>query len=509
MNSNVKILFNIFLKLEFRDSENSAKKKFIGVVISYLFANAVLSLNSFLSFEKTSYELLAFSTGVFLLVFVLLSDFGNIFFTKKHIDAVSPLPVSVSELVLSKFASAFAYIAVFAFVIILPQTVFFFFYGNDIAETLMFAVVNVLSLFFLTGIFLFLYTVCVRVFTEKASYMLYFLQFIFFFYVVYVSSHISKRAIVRGDIMNSDFIKYFPHYYFTFAVTDFLWLFLLALLTVLIYVLYYLYLKKNYNLLSAIIYELKERKKKEKEKKNIYSVYNEFICSRFIGNNEEKASYMLTANQLRSSKSMKMKFIPLSFIPLIVTMIAVFSGSLLFEPGGEGSISILTPSFFFTLLMCIKLLVSATKIEDENSTGAAWTFSVLPVRSLKRVINANIKFVHANFIIPVVFILTCILIFKIPPLTLLYNMVFILSSSYFIVSVFFLFDKTAPFSLENTRYNSVSKLGEILLIMLAGIVIFVSQIFIFENVIFVGISVLLFFAVSAFLKKRQFTLKSN
>ncbi|MBI5403955.1 MAG: hypothetical protein HY959_11190 [Ignavibacteriae bacterium] len=509
MNSNVKILFKTFFKLEFRDNENSAKKKFIGVVISYLFANAVLSLNSFLSFEKTGYELLAFSTGVFLLVFVVLSDFSNIFFTKRHIDAVNPLPVSVSELVTAKYAAAFAYLAVFAAVIIIPQTAFYFFYEKNIYGTLMFAAVNVSSLFLLTGIFLFLYTICVRLFSEKAGFLLYFLQFIFFFYVIYISSHISKKATVRSDIMASEYIKYFPQYYFTFAVDNALWFLMLLLLTVLVYASYYYYLKKNYNLLSAVIYDLKDKKKKEKEKKNIYTGYNNFICSKFISNNEEKASYMLTVNQLRSSKSLKMKFIPLAFIPLIVTMIAVITGALLFEPGGEGSVQILTPSFFFTLLMCIKLLVSATKIEDENSQGAAWAFSVLPVSSLKRVINANIKFVYANFIFPVVLLLSLILIFKIPTLALLCNMVFVLTSSYFIISVFFLFDKIAPYSLENSRYNSVSKLGEILLIMLVGIVIFVSQIFIFENVIFVGISVLAFLIVSAFLKKRQFTLKSN
>ena len=509
MNNNIKILFNTFLKLEFRDNDNSAKKKFIGILVSYLFANTVLSFNSFISFEKTSYELLAFSTGVFLLVFVVLNDFGNIFFTKRHIDAVNTLPISKSELVSAKFISSFAYLFVYAVIIIIPQTIFFFFYEKNLVETAFFVVAGFSSLFFILGIILFLYTISLKLFSGKSGFILYFLQFIFFFYVIFISSHISKKAVVRGDIMNIGYIKYFPQYYFTQSVNNITLLLVLLIATALVYLLYYFYLKNNYFSLSAIIYSLKEKVKKDKTKNGLFASYNYFICNRFINNNEEKASYLLTFNQLKSSKSLKMKFIPLTFIPLIVSLIAVFSDNLTFQPGEKESIALLVPSVFFTLLMCIKLLISATKIEDENSTGSAWMFSVLPIYSPKRILNANIKFVFSNFVIPVAIILFALMIFKVEAFTLACNILFMLSASYFIITLFLLFDKIFPYSLESSRYNSVSKFGEILLIMLVGVVIFVSQIFIFENVIFVIISVILFYVISIVLKTKQFTLKSN
>jgi len=505
--SNTKILFDTFLKLEFRDSENSAKKKFIGVVISYIFANAVLSLNSFLSFEKSSYELLSFSTGVFLLVLVVLNDFGNLFFSKKHIDAVNPLPVSVSELVFSKYLSAFAFLSVYAFVIIFPQSVFYYFYDKNVPELVSFISVNILSLFLMLGIILFLYTFSLRIFSAKAGYVIYVLQFVFFFYVIFVSSRISHRAIVRGDLMTSEYIKYFPQYYFTLAVNNHLILLSLLAATSLVYFLYYFYLKNNYPVLSSVIFSLKEKAKRENSRKSIYESFNEFVCRLFVKNNQEKAAYLLAMNLLGSSKSIRIKVIPLTFLPLIVSLIAVFTDTLMFEPGSTGSIPILTPSVFFTLLMCIKLLVSALKIEDENSTGASWVFSALPVPSVKRILNANIKFIYANFAFPVLIILFSVMAFKVPITALAFNMLFIASASYFIITVFLAFDNVMPYSLVNTKYNSASKFGEILLVMLVGIVIFVSQIFIFENVIFVLVAIFMFFLISLVIKKKQFTLK--
>jgi hypothetical protein len=507
VSNNTKILFNTFLKLDFRDTENSAKKKFIGIVISYIFANAVLSLNSFLSYEKSSYELLSFSTGVFLLVFVVLNDFGNLFFLKNHIDDLSPLPVSISELAFSKFSSALIFLSVYALVIILPQSVFFYYYDKNVFELISFIVVNVSSLFFMMGIILLLYTISLRIFSSKAGFVIYILQFFFFFYVIFVSSRISHKAIVKGDLMNSEFIRYIPQYYFTLAVNNYILFICLVSGTILIYYVYFIYLKKNYSILSSIIYTLKEKPKKEKNSKNLYESYNGFICNIFVKENQEKASYLLTANLLRSSKSMRMKIIPLTFLPLIVSLIAVFTDTLMFEPSGKISIPMLTPSVFFMLLMSVKLLISATKIEDENSTGASWIFSALPVSSVKRILNANIKFIFANFAVPILIILYAVMIFKTDVIALTSNMFFVFSASYFVITVFFAFDRVMPYSLENTKYNSASKFGEILLIMLTGIVIFVSQIFIFENVIFVIIAIIMFFVISLVIKKKQFTLK--
>jgi ABC-2 type transport system permease protein len=509
VNNNIKILVNTFFKLDFRDKENSSKIKFFGIFLSYLFANSVLSLNNFLTFNKESFIILSFSTGVFLFVFIILNDFGNLFFTKRNFDVINSLPIEDSEIVLSKFISAFLYLTVYAFIIAIPQIVFFCLYETHLLEIILFFFANLFSLFFISGVILILYTVSYRIFSKKSNLILYFLQFVFFFYVIAVSSLASKFSVEKTDILSLGFIKYFPQFYFAISINNPAILLLLILSTVFLYVIYFYYLKKNYRKISSVIFGYKEATKGKGNKRNFIIRYNEYICTRFIKNNEEKASYLLTLNQLSNSKSLKLKFIPLIFLPVIVCLIALFTDTYMFHSilGSKSSIMILTPSISFTFIMCVRLLISATKIEDENSPDVKWIFSSLPLLRIKRIQNANIKFVFINFAFPVIIILFLLLEIKFQILPLLLNFIFLLFASNAVNSLFLIFDRIYPFSLESNKYNSASKLGEILFIMLIGIAIFVAQIFIFENVIFVIISIILFLVISFLLKQKSFALK--
>ena len=506
MNNNTKILFGTFLKLELRDKENSGLKKFIGIIVSYLFAISAISMNSFIGFDKESFAILSFSTGVFLIVFVVLNDFGNIFFLKRHIDSIGSLPVSKAELVKAKFFSAIAYLSIYALVVDLPQTIFYFMYEKNYVESSVFFVSYIFSLFFILGIILFLYTVSVKVFSGKSNFVLYILQFLFFIYVIYISGFSAKKTPGKIDILSLGFVKYTPQFYFAKAINNPLLLSELILLTLGIYILYYFYLRKNYFKISEILYSIKDTIKNKTGKKSIFTGFNEFICDKFVMGNEEKASYMLTLSLVSKSRQLKMKLIPLTFIAPVVCLISVFTGTVMFKPDDLSAGAILTPSVLFTFLMCVKLLISATKIEDENSDDIKWLYSSLPIVSKKRILNANIKFVFANFAMPMALVILLITGFVEDIKYISLNMVFIFSAAYFVVTLFLLFDKTLPYTLESTKFNSVSKFGEIMFLMLIGVVIFVSQIFIFENVIFVIISVLLFFTASVALKKRQFTL---
>lgn len=509
MTGNINILVKTFFKLDFRDKENSGIKKFIGIFLSYFFATTVLSINNYLTFSKESFILLSFSNGLFLLVFIILNDFGNLLFTKRYNEIINFLPVNNTEIVLSKFISAFIYLKIYAVVIVIPQVCFFCLYEIDFWEIVFFIKANFISMFFISGIILFIYTVSYGIFSKKSNFILYFLQFIFFFYVIAVSSLASRYTMGKTDIMSFDFINFLPQYYFSLSVQKPLLLLILFLLTLFIYAVYFFYMRKNYKKISLLIYNSDEIAKERKSNINIIGRYNEFICKYLIKDNEEKASYLLTLNQLRNSKSLKLKFIPLTFLPVVVCIIAlVFDSYKFISNTGEGaSILILSPSISFVLIMCFRLLITTTKIEDENSNDAGWIYSALPVFRLKRLQNANIKFVFFNLILPVTLILFLLLSIKFQFFHLLLNLVYLLASLNFINTTFLMCDKIFPFSLESTKYNSASKLGEILFIMLIGVVIFIAQIFIFENVIFVIISVLLFFVISFLLKQKSFALK--
>jgi hypothetical protein len=510
LNSNIKILTGTFLKLDFRDKKNSGKKKLFGIIISYLFANTILSLNNYLTFGKESFVVLSLSTGAFLFVFIILNDFGNLFFNKKHNDIINTLPINNSELVYSKLLSAILYLGLYSLVLVLPQVVFFYLYESSIYEITSFIISGIFSLFFISGIILFVYSFSLRLFSRKSNFILYFLQFVFFSYVIFVSSLASHYSLNKIDIFSFVYVKYFPQFYFVLAINNISILVGLVLLTIFLYVLFFYYLKKNYTKISSIIYSYPDIKKEKHRKLSLTIKYNKFICRSFIKNNEEKASYKLTLNQLKNSKSLKLKFIPLSFLPMIICIIAIFTDMPVFKTFSDTQtgILVLTPSISFTFFMCIRLIISATKAEEENSNDIEWIYLSLPVFSLKRLQNANIKFVFANFVFPIILILFLILSIKVSILPLILNLLFILSATFFINTVFLQFDRAYPYSIEASKYNSVSKFGEILFITLIGIAIFVAQIFIFENVIFVIISVLSFFVISIVLRQRQFTLKS-
>lgn len=510
MNNKIKILLKTFSKLDFRDKENSGKKKFLGIFLSYMFANSVLSFNNFLTFNKDSFTIFSFSTGVFLLVFIILNDFGNLFFTKRHYDLINSLPLKDEEIVWSKFISAVLYLMVYAFIIAIPQVIFFCLYETRLSEIILFFTANLFSLFFISGVILIIYTISYKIFSKKSNLILYFLQFVFFFYVIVVSSLASRFSLEKTDILSLGFVKYFPQFYFTISIKNPFILIILILFTLIIYVFYLYYLKRNYRKISSIIYNSNEPSKRNGNKKNIIIGFNEYFCNRFVRNNEERASYLLTLHQLSNSKSLKLKFIPLVFLPLIVCLIALFTDTYMYRSilGSKNSILILTPSVSFTFIMCIRLLISATKIEDDNSADVKWIYFSLPLLRIKRIQNANIKFVFVNFAFPAIIILFLLLSIKFQILALFLNLVFLLSASYAMNSIFLMYDSIFPFSLESNKYNSASKLGEILFIMLIGIAIFVAQIFIFENVIFVIISVIMFLIISFALNQKSFALKS-
>ena len=142
MKNKIKILFDLFLKLDYRDKQNSGKKKITGIFISYVFANSALSFNLFNTFDKESFAILSFSTGIFLLSFIILNDYSNLFFSKQHLEFLRTLPLENNEVFVSKFLSAFVFVFFIQVTIILPQSVFYYFYEQNLSKTIIFIVAN-------------------------------------------------------------------------------------------------------------------------------------------------------------------------------------------------------------------------------------------------------------------------------------------------------------------------------------------------------------------------------
>jgi len=368
-------------------------------------------MNYFRTFDEQSFIILSFSTNAFLLSFIVLNDFSNLFFSKSHIDTISSLPVSNTELFLSKFISAILYISFFSLAILIPQLVFFNFYEGDIVKTILYLVINLLFSYFLIGVILLIYTAAIYFLTEKANVILYFLQFTFFVFVMY-SSSLTSQAVMLGkrSLMSYTTIQYLPQSFFADSLSNNLYLLICFVFTIFVYVSFFILIRNNYQYIAEKVYSIKKRTGERKSFSVIKSI-NDFIYKKILSKNSERASYNLIREQLRNSRNLRLKYIPIAFIPVVICIIGVFTDAtdfLVLEHTNKNlqyltsGLLVLSPSITFTLIMCSRLLITNTKISDENTGDIGWIFESTPIENKSSFLNGILKFINYNFIIPVI-----------------------------------------------------------------------------------------------------------
>ena len=515
MKSGTKTLFTLFQKLDYRDKENSAKKKLKGILIAYIFANTVLSYNYFNSFDERSFVILAFTSNLFLLALIVLTDFENLFLASRSIDVLRTLPVESSSLFKAKFSSAIIFLLFFILTSAVPQVIFFYIIDHSLLRTFAFIASNIMFSYFAVGVLILIYIFALKYLKEKATLLLNVLQVIFFVFIFYSSTMSSRIAsqqkmfFVKENILNYGMVKYLPQTFFSGAVYDvFIFLICFAMTSAVFIMLYFL-ISKNYFFLTDRVKELNTKRNFSKPKFNLHSIKN--FSDRFVlKNNYETASFYLVKNYIQNSKFLRVKYIPIIFMPLLFVLIGLISDAphLLFfnknSPSGsffKTAIVLISPSVTFTLLMCSRLLVSNTKILDENTTNTEWIYDSLPVLKKEFVISGANKFIYSAFIFPLTVLIFVLLSLKTDLLTVALNILFISSGIYLINSVTLVFDKQYPFTLESTKFNSASKFLEILFSMILGVILFLIQIFVFQNIIFVIISSAVFIIISVLLNR--------
>jgi hypothetical protein len=515
LNRNTKILFSLFQKLDYRDKENSAKKKLTGILIAYIFANTVLSYNYFVSFDERSYIILALTSNLFLLALIVLTDFENLFLASRYIDVLRTLPVESSSVFKAKFFSAVIFLLFFILSSAIPQVVFFYFIDHSLLKTLAFLATDVMFCYFSVGILILIFIFALKFFKDKATLILNFLQILFFVFIFYSSTlsskvrSVPKELFVRENILNIGIVKYIPQTFFSLGVYDILYFTVSTALAAGIFFFLFRIIGNNYYSLADTVRSLNTKRKLYKPKFNP-ALVNTFLNRYVLSNNYERASFDLVKNQFRNSKFLRVKYIPIIFMPLLFVVIGIISGSpnLLFFNINSGAdsffrtaIVLISPSITFTLIMCSRLLISNTKILDESSVNTGWIYDSLPIKERRQIIKGSDKFVYAAFIFPLLISISILLSFKADITVVLSNILYISSGMYFINSVSLLFDKTYPFTLESTKFSSASKFIEIFIAMIMGMILFLIQIFVFQNIIFVIISILFFIIVSILLNR--------
>lgn len=505
-----KILLNFFLKTDYRDKENKSYKKFIGIIISYLFANSFIGWSNYIRFDEFGFSVLAMSMNVFFITFIALTEYSDLFFSKKQNEIFSSLPVNKSEIFTAKFISSFIYITSFLIILIIPQIVYFYFYTESVSRILLFIAVNFSFTYTVLFLLLILQTFSTIISKGKSNKIVVFIQFIFIGFIL-LSSTISSGGVKDGltDLRKIEGIAYFPQTHFYNAIDNYIYLLIVLILFLTSGLIFYFYLMRNYEKVSEYLSLEPEKVKKSRNFGKYFSGIQKFINEKFLTNETERAFYGLTKNQFANSKQLKVKNYPFIFLPVLFAVIAVVGnqqGFLYFDSSKlkslEGGILILGPSLTMMLIMSSRLLISATKIADENSHGTDWIYKTIPVKESVWIFNGVNKFIYFNFLIPVFIIVFLILLNRLDFITVLLNMTFIISGIIFINSLAGLFDKNYPFTLENTKHNSTSKFFEVILTMVMGILVFIIQIFVFSNIYFIlGLSAV-FIGISALVNRK-------
>ncbi|MEP7146906.1 MAG: hypothetical protein ABI792_07840 [bacterium] len=515
MNKDIKILFSLFQKLDYRDKENSGKRKLTGIIIAYCFSNTVTAYNFFLSFDERSFIIMAFTSNLFLFSLIVLSDFSNLFLAGRSSEVLRTLPVRSTKIFAAKFLSATLFLLIFIFAASVPQVIFFHLIANSILKTIAFVAASLLFCYFAVGILILIYIFALNFFKSKASLILNTLQ-IFFFIFVFYSSTLSSRAatkpggfLIKSSLLNLGFVKFLPQTLFSLAVYEVKYFILCLMITMTAYFIIYYLMSGNYYTLLGTLNSL-NRKYTSRSKLNLDFIKT-FVNRYILRNNFEIASFNLVKNELQNSRFLRVKYIPVLFMPVLFVIIGMISdlpNLLFFNKAGEEAsffktgILMISPSITFTILMCSRLLITNTKILDDTSSDTTWLYEYLPVIDKSQIIRGANKFVYIFFIAPPMILILILLGFKADFLTVLLNIIFIFTGIYFINSIGSLFDKTYPFTLESTKFNSASKFIEIFLAMILGAVLFLIQIFVFQNIIFVIAAVTIFVVVTILLNRK-------
>ncbi len=504
-------LLRTFFLVEIRDKNNAGLKKFAGTLAIYLFVNSMLSFGYYRAFNEKSYVILSFSSILFLLSFIVLTDMGNLFFSGRHRELLRSLPLRNEDLMLSRIISSFTFLSILITAALVPQVIFFYKYSESIFRCISFAAAEFLFAYLIIGLEIIMYSVAVKFLKSRATLLINLMQVLFFVFIFYSTSLSSgksgvKSLLTREDISQSQFVKYIPQTLYAGALDDNLRFALCFAITAAVFAFLFIFLKKNQDDIADSFAAISVKPEKT-TKISILNRYSSALEKLLLKDNVETAGFKLAQNQIGNSKFLKMKFFPVFLMPVVVviTGVAMNISSLIIFDGSKNfittSIIMISPTVTFTLIMCSRLLMSNTKILDPASSETMWIYETLPVENTKKILTGTAKYIHAYFVLPAVVIVIVLLTFKIDFTAVFTNLLFISSGIYFINSVNLLFDKTLPFTLESSKFNSISKVTEILFSILLGMLLFFIQIFVFQNIIFVLISIVILIAAAILINR--------
>lgn len=501
-NKNNIVLTKMFLNLDFRNTGDLGFKKLIGLIITYLFVNTMMSFSSFARHNLDVFVFMSLTVNLFLTGFIVISDYSNLFFTNKYTDVLKSLPVSEENIFLSKVTSALVYLSVYPFVMAVPPSVFMYFYNHSIADSLLFALISVVFSYFIVMLVFFLNSLVVLRSKGKSRILIFIFQMVFISFIFIMNKYSGKNS-GSEDFLALSFVKFFPQYYLLFVFNNVLYFLPYLLITAILFYFNYIFFSKNYFKLSEII-----NGNAQPEKRRTFLTLNLAPLENIIlRNNTERSAYYLAKNLFHSSSTLKLRLMPVLLLPVIASAISVFSDTseMLIISGLDKlspyEIYVLSPSITLALIMAARLVYSSTKIAFDEDENVQSLFDVLPVENRYKFLKGVNKFVTLYLVLPVSVLCLGIVLFRFMHYDILLNYIYLFVFISLYNSLSMRYDKVYPFTVPATKFNNSTKYLNLFAAILLGVVLVASQIFVFKNIIFFITAIFVILAVKVLLNK--------
>jgi hypothetical protein len=498
-------LGKLFLKLEFRGKDGSAKK-IILVLLSYFVFGFMVS---FFTYEQTldstgfEFAFLTYLLFSIVIIFAAMTELDNLIISAAEIEILSMLPIDNNVIAKAKLYMLGLYIFTVSIPLLLPGSYFFYLGVRSVPHAVMYAAGGFLLFIFLMHLLLLVYSIALRnVRAERVGSFTLILQALLILILIlsyqFVSFSFSTGsgggvASVYSFLETSRTLQYFPQSWFAgiAAKGQYILNWKLVLKYILPLIIPYLaylsfryYLTDNY---GAIYEKLQYRVHPASggtgaERKEYREPGDSFVrMIHHFASASERAAFSLMRNMLKRDKSVKLNVILMFIIPTALTLFALLSGQM-YSP----FIQFFTPSravFHISILITalIALNAAATGIKVSNEPQATWVYDAYPIGRKKEFINGVRKFFIVYFIFPLFVFLLIIFSLRMSVYDALLHAAFIATAVNLFNTFYHLFSRTLPFTKMNTILNSVQRIAALGLPLAIGVIFVVLQYYVYQK----------------------------
>jgi hypothetical protein len=427
MTQQAKTLSKLFLKVELRSKDGSARKLFM-LLIAYLLPGLVFP---FLIYKQNTdptgfqFTFLTFLFYSMIMAITSVMEMDNLVISKSERDMLAYFPLRDELIVTAKLYVIRRYAFIISLPLLIPGAFYYFVLLRSVTHAILYLVSGILLTFFVLSLLLLLYSFTFRLLkTERLNNFTLFFQLILILAMVfgyqYISYSLSNRSHATagaffGVLESGDILRFFPHSWFAFlaAKGKYIFNYKFTFKLILPFFITYMgwlglkfYLTDNY----SRIYEKFVQSRSISERQNTFSEslrLGKYLDRFYLNNNPlEKSSFALMSYMLGRDKAMRLSIFPMIIIPVGLALFALITDQLP-SPFVQYYL-VSTPVFHISILVTVFVILNTAilGVKVTNDREAAWAYDAYPINPRKNFINGIRKFFLIYLILPV-----CLLLF--------------------------------------------------------------------------------------------------